>query len=280
MKKILLTGASGFIGKQVLDSLLKKDVSIKLVVREDKGHVFKKNPKILDLVETKDFFAESSDWYENICKDIDLIIHLAWYAEPGKYLESPLNLECLSGSLKFAKAASNQPIKKFVGAGTCFEYDLTNNMVLDANAELNPKFLYSITKAAAFNTLSKLFKNSQIDFLWTRIFYLFGEGEDERRLVPVIRNKLSKNEIVDLTSGEQIRDFMDVKQAGDLIANASLGLNTGAFNVCSGKGISIKDLAIKIADEYGKRDLLNFGAIEDNLNDAQFIVGKRNEILG
>ena len=60
MKKILLTGASGFIGKQVLNSLLKKNVSIKLVVREGRGHVFKKNPKILELIETKDFFVESS----------------------------------------------------------------------------------------------------------------------------------------------------------------------------------------------------------------------------
>ena len=93
--------------------------------------------------------------------------------------------------------------------------------------------------------------NENIDFLWTRIFYLYGEDEDERRLVAVLRKKLALGEPVDLTSGNQIRDFLDVKIAGSMIAKAAIGRNVGPFNVCSGEGQSIRELAENIAEEYG-----------------------------
>jgi dTDP-6-deoxy-L-talose 4-dehydrogenase (NAD+) len=276
---ILITGATGFLGKQVLKSLAKESVSIKIISRGNRDNFLTQFKNISEIINTDNFFTESSQWYEEICKDIDIIIHVAWYAEPGKYLESPLNLECLAGTLNFAKSACKQGIKKFVGVGTCFEYDLSNSNPLDINAPLNPKFLYSIAKANVYALLSKYFKNENIEFLWTRVFYLYGEDEDERRLVAVLRKKLALGEIVDLTSGSEIRDFMDVKIAGSMIAGAALGMNVGPFNVCSGEGQSIRELAESIADEYGKRELLNFGAREDNLADSQSIVGLKTKIL-
>ncbi len=71
------------------------------------------------------FFAESVEWWKHQCADIDMIIHVAWYAEPGKYLDSTQNMDCLIGSLNLAKAAMLAGVKRFVGVGTCFEYDLT-----------------------------------------------------------------------------------------------------------------------------------------------------------
>ncbi len=279
MRRILLTGASGFVGKQVLKSLAKEDVSIRVITRGAQDHFFAQYENISEVIHTNNLFTESNIWYEEVCQDVDIIIHVAWYAEPGKYLESPLNLECLAGTLNFAKSACKQGIKKFVGVGTCFEYDLTNSSPLDINAPLNPQFLYSIAKVNAFLLLSKYFKNENIDFLWTRIFYLYGEDEDERRLVAVLRKKLSLGESVDLTSGTQIRDFLDVKIAGSMISSAAMGMNVGPFNVCSGEGQSIRELAENIADEYGKKELLNFGAREDNLADAPYVVGLKTKIL-
>ena len=276
---ILLTGATGFVGKQVLKSLAKEKVSIRVITRGTDDQFFAEYKNVSELVHTNNFFTESSVWYEEACQDVDIVIHVAWYAEPGKYLESPLNLECLAGTLNFARAACNQGIKKFVGVGTCFEYDLTSSCPLDTNAPLNPQFLYSIAKLNVFLLLSKYFKNENIDFLWARIFYLYGEDEDERRLVAVLRKKLALGEPVDLTSGTQIRDFMDVKIAGSTIAKAALGRNVGPFNVCSGEGQSIRELAENIADEYGKKDLLNFGAREDNLADIPYVVGLKTKIL-
>ena len=279
MTRVLLTGATGFVGRQVLKRLLQKDVAISVISRSSQENFPLQDSKITQYFRTNNLFTENDAWYNNVCEGIDIIIHVAWYAEPGKYLESSLNLDCLSGTLALAKAAANKGIKKFIGVGTCFEYDLTTDKTLETTSPLNPTFLYSIAKTATFQSLEKFFCNEGIDFLWTRIFYLYGEGEDERRLVAVLRRKLSLNKSVDLTSGNQIRDFMDVKLAGYIIADASIGLNTGAFNVCSGQGISIRELAEKIADEYGRRDLLNFGARPDNISDAPYVVGEKTEVI-
>tara|TARA_B100000767_G_scaffold59330_1_gene55093 strand:+ start:678 stop:1529 length:852 start_codon:yes stop_codon:yes gene_type:complete len=279
LKRILLTGATGFVGKQVLKRLSNQNVSIRIISRNTQEKNFPAYKNISEVIETKNFFTESSEWYEDICKDIDIVIHVAWYAERGKYLESPINLECLAGTLKFAQSASKKGIKKFVGVGTCFEYDLNTINKLDTKAPLNPQHLYSISKASAFSLLAKFFHSQSAAFLWTRIFYLYGEGEDEKSLVAELRKKLALGEIVDLTQGKQIRDFMDVKIAGAIIADAALGLNVGPFNVCSGIGLSVRELAQNIADEYGDRSLLNFGARKDNLSDEPFVVGVRTEVI-
>ena len=277
MKTILLTGATGFLGKKILDALNSKDIAIHVISRCDESF-FVDYQNVTKIIKTKNFFTESADWYKNICNEVDIIIHAAWYAEPGKYLESDLNIECLSGTINFAKAATEEKVQKFVGVGTCFEYDLTSSNPLDIDNQLNPLSLYSRAKASTFKLLEKLFNNHKVDFLWTRVFYLYGEGEDSRRLVAVLRSKLSEGKVVDLTSGNQIRDFMDVELAGSLIADASLSKNVGPFNICSGIGVSIRELAENIADEFGRRDLLNFGALEDNINDAPYVVGVTSKI--
>ncbi len=109
-------------------------------------------------------FAEDNDWYENVCSDIDIVIHVAWYARPGKYLESSLNLDCMSGTLAFARAAANQGIKKFIGVGTCFEYDLTTNQTLATNAPLKPTFYILLLRQQHFRALRSFFAMKELIF--------------------------------------------------------------------------------------------------------------------
>ena len=91
------------------------------------------------------------------------------------------------------------------------------------------------------------------------MFYLYGEGEDDRRLVPYLHKQLTNGEAVELTSGKQIRDFLDVTEAGRIIAEIALCEKSGPINVCSGIPITVRQLAEQIADKYGRRDLLKFG---------------------
>jgi dTDP-6-deoxy-L-talose 4-dehydrogenase (NAD+) len=94
-------------------------------------------------------------------------------------------------------------------------------------------------------------------------------------LVPYIRARLSAGEPAELTSGEQVRDFLDVREAGRMIAAHALGGDTGAVNVCSGIPVTVRELALRIADEYGRRDLLKFGARPANLVDPPYVLGVR-----
>ena len=273
----LLTGATGFVGRQVLRALGATDVRVRVVVRDGKQRQLATVECVETVVTTPDLFAESADWWATVCKGVDTVIHVAWYAEPGKYLESSKNLDCLMGTLQLAKGAAQVGVTRIVGIGTCFEYDLTGGM-LAIETPLRPLTPYAGAKAAAFMALSQWAPKQGIEFAWCRLFYLHGEGEDSRRLVPYLRSKLAAGEPAELTSGNQIRDFIDVRDAGRIIAETALGHAQGVVNICSGIPITVRQLAESIADEYGRRDLLRFGARQDNLIDPPCVVGVKHQV--
>ncbi len=269
---VLLTGATGFVGRQVLRGLCERRVKTRVIVRQGKESLVSPTKYIEQIITTNDLFAETSDWWKQACSGIETVIHCAWYAESGQYLQSEKNLDCLAGTLEMAQGAVDACVGRVVGIGTCFEYDLTLGD-LSIETSLRPTTPYADAKVRAFQALSTIFSLHKIEFAWCRLFYLHGEGEDSRRLVPYIRSKLSAGEIAELTSGNQVRDFLDVRVAAEMIVDAAMGNRTGAINICSGIPITVRKLAEQIADEYGRRDLLKFGARPDNLVDPPRVVG-------
>jgi len=274
---ILLTGATGFVGRQVLRALSDNGAKIRCVVRELKQHQLLNEQSIESIVYSPDLFAEDSTWWTNVCRGVDTVVHVAWYVEPGQYLDSSKNLDCLIGTLQLAKGSVQAGVKRFIGVGTCFEYELGSDL-LTVQTPLRPLTLYAATKAAVLIALSHCLPLQGVDFAWCRLFYLHGEGEDARRLVPYLRAKLTSGEFAELTSGQQIRDFLDVREAGQMIAETALGDHQGPVNICSGKPITVRQLAEIIADEYGRRDLLMFGARPENVIDPLCVVGVRSGI--
>jgi nucleoside-diphosphate-sugar epimerase len=260
---VLLTGSTGFVGRQVLLQLHKRGIHPRLICRSDKAISGQ-------LIHTPDLFAESVDWWANTLKGVDTIIHCAWYAEPGKYLQSPLNFDCLHGTIEMAKGAVSTGVKRFVGIGTCAEYDVSAGDI-SIDTPLNPTTIYAACKASAFLTLSQFLPLHGVAFSWCRLFYLYGDGEHPQRLVPYLKNKLSNNQPAELTSGNQVRDFIDVKDAALMIVETALGNTTGPVNICSGKGVTVRQLAEQIAGE--KKHLLKFGARPDNAFDPPRVVG-------
>jgi len=269
---VLLTGATGFVGHQVFHALLDRKVQVCVVVRDGWQEQLVDRISIEQIITTQDLFAESADWWENACGGVDTVIHVAWYTEPGKYLQSVKNLDCLIGSLNLAKGAVQAGVRRFVGIGTCVEYDLTAGKI-SVETPLKPLTPYAAAKAATFTALSQWLPSQNVEFLWGRLFYLYGEREDPRRLVPYLRSKLIDGKPAELTSGKQIRDFIDVTEAGLMITEEALGHRQGAINICSGVGITVRQLAEDIADEYGRRDLLRFGVRPDSHIDPPCVVG-------
>ncbi len=267
-----MTGATGFVGKQVLKSLLEQELEIRCIVRSGRETLLPSSKKIISPVVTKDLFQESVCWWKDVLQGIDNVVHVAWYTEPGKYQLSMKNIDCLAGTLHMAQAAMDVGVRRFVGIGTCFEYKQTSEK-LSVESPLGPTSPYAAAKASTFLTLSNCLPIHGIEFAWCRLFYLYGEGEDSRRLVPSIRNALLHGQEVDLTSGTQVRDFLDVNAAGKRIAKVVMGSQTGPLNVCSGESVTVREFAESIADEYGRRDLLKFSARVENPVDPPFVVG-------
>lgn len=273
MSATLLTGGTGFVGRQVMRRLLEQGKTVKLVIREGKHQTIVPPDFAGVVVATPDLFAEGSEWWSDVCSGVDTIIHCAWYADAGNYLHSPENLDCLIGTLKLAQGAATAGVRRFVGIGTCVEYDLSGG-ILSINTPLRPHTMYGAAKAATFTMLSQWLSARNIEFAWCRLFNLYGEGEDPRRLAAYVRAKLIAGDVAELTSGHQIRDFLDVADAGKLIIEIATGAKQGAFNICSGVPVTVREFAESLADLYGGRDLLKFGARPDNPLEAPIVCGE------
>ena len=269
MKRILVTGGTGFIGRAVLRELFAMDVQVSAVIR-DRESVPEGFSKIFW---TDDLFEETDEFWINACKDIDIVLHIAWYAEPGEYINSPKNLTSMTGTLRLAELAARVGVARFVGIGTCFEYDMDLGY-LRTCTPLRPHSVYGASKAGTFLVLSELLPRMDVSFSWCRLFYVYGEGEDKRRLVAYLNDRLATGKPAELTGGQQIRDFMDVTEVGRQIVEVSLSEIEGAVNICSGKPVIVRELAKKIAEEFGRPELLKFGARPNDPNDPPCVIGK------
>ena len=116
-----------------------------------------------------------------------------------------------------------------------------------------------------------------IPYLITNCSNNYGPYHFPEKLIPnTILNALNGKPISVYGDGNQIRDFLDVRVAGDIISKITLNNQVGPINVCSGISTTVRQLAEKVADEYGRRDLLRFGARPDNLTDVPRIIGVPN----
>ena len=274
VKKIIVTGGNGFVGRHVVRKLVQKGLHIRLVVRKNTGAYASAIFPGVEVVETEDLFEESRSTLLSFCKGVDTALHLAWYTEHGKYLSSERNLACVSGSLRFAESAAEAGVSRFVSVGSCAEYDVSNE-ALKPSSPLMGSSLYGIAKIATYRLLKEYFRQKRVQFLWARIFYLHGEGEHPERLVSYVKGRLAQGLPVDLTTGDQVRDYISVDNAAEQICKRLLSGDQGACNICSGEPISVRQLVEKIADEFGRRDLLRFGVIPQKRDELPFVVGEK-----
>jgi len=274
-QSILVTGGTGFVGRQVVRHLLDRNYRVTLTTR-DPGAARQVDSRVYAVHETADLFSESLERLIRLVEGCDTVIHCAWCTDRADYLSSLLNTDCLEGSVRLARACAATGVARFVGIGTCAEYDHTVG-TLATSTPLRPTTLYAASKAATFLVLSNLLPQVGVKFTWCRLFYLFGEGEREDRLIPTVRWHLAQGIPVALTEGSQIRDFLDVAEAGHLITEAATDGVDGPLNICSEIGLSVRSLVETVADEYGRRDLLRFGERPPSSFDPPCIVGKRRE---
>ncbi|MGJ8572099.1 MAG: NAD-dependent epimerase/dehydratase family protein [Hoeflea sp.] len=272
---MLVTGASGFVGGQIVKQLTSNGHDLRLVSRPPAARRLASRFASATVLECEDLFAQSTDYWVESCKGVDAIIHAAWYVNPADYLDSENNAACVSGTFKMAQGAARAGVRHFVGIGTCMEYALPSEQ-LDINAPTGPSTVYGGCKLATFDILDNFLSSTQVKFSWCRLFYLFGEGENEKRLYPYLKRCLEAGETARLGSGTQLRDYMDVADAGARIADVIDTGQVGAINVCSGLPVSIRQFAESVADRYGRRDLLEFGTHQPHPRDPSAVVGVPN----
>lgn len=254
MIKVLVTGASGFIGSSVLKVLRTKSFEIHAVGNATIGKstetVMWHKVNLLDEPEVSSLFARIRP---------DYLIQLAWCTGQGSYWTDPSNLEWITANLNIAKHFVAQGGKRCLFAGTSAEYDWSSNEPLNENAtRLTPHLLYGGCKLGLYWALRRYFTQEKISFVWTRFFNPFGEGEDSKRLVPKTCLSLLSGKQLQFDAALSLRDFLHVEDVAEASVHLLLSEADGAVNVGSGVAITVKEVVSTIARYYNLLDNVTF----------------------
>jgi nucleoside-diphosphate-sugar epimerase len=275
--RIFVTGASGFIGAHLVPILLNArcEVAI-LAVRDDplwrlSGVLSQLHVIYGDMGSINECARSLADFGPDIC------IHLAWYVEPGRYLDSPLNIDWMMNSLNLLKLLVQIGCQQVVMTGTCAEYD-TDIGYLKENSPTKPATLYAASKLSLCVLGQQLTKDTETRFTWARLFYLYGAKEDERRVVPALIKSLLHNEPFAVSSGEQIRDYLHVDDVASALWSFAEQRADGTFNISSGTPITMRLLMETIGDILGKKELIQFGALPQRQWEPPFICGDNRKL--
>jgi nucleoside-diphosphate-sugar epimerase len=197
---------------------------------------------------------------------------VAWQVEPGKFWSSPTNLEWLAASERLVEAFARYGGRRFVGVGSSAEYAEDAPMPLAEGAPIRPTSLYGTAKARLHEAVERMAGRSAFTMAWARVFLLIGEAEPAGRLAPYVVTQLLRGEPALCSHGNQIRDFMDVRDVGHAIAALALSEVAGPVNIGTGNPVTVSEILSQIGDLTGRRDLLRLGALPPRDHDPPVLL--------
>lgn len=279
---ILITGASGFIGRQLVPLLLAEGHTL---------HGITRKPPIPAHADTIGFPKSSPlTWHQVDLADTaavsacigtvkpDACIHLAWDTQPGRYLDDVEgNLKLLQHSLHLLRELVRHECSHVLALGSCAEYAITDTD-LEESAATAPDTIYAAAKLSLCLLGQQITKNTATRFSWGRLFYLYGPGEHPKRLVPGVIAAMAAGQDFEASHGEQARDYLHVQDVASALQCLVNHRANGVFNICSGVGVQIKDILLTVEKLMHRKGLVKLGALPARAWDPERIVGDNRKL--
>ncbi len=278
MKRVLVTGAAGFVGRHAVAALAARGFEIHAMGRTapDGAHAFHA-ADLLDPAQRRAAVQAAGASH---------LLHLAWITTPGRYWQAPDNLDWTAASIDLVQRFREAGGTRAVVAGTCAEYDWTeiNRLPraepaspslrprsegdeaairmgqLFESAPCEPATLYGAAKDSLRRVLAAYAATADLSLAWGRLFYLYGPGETPGRLVGDAARALLAGERLATSEGRQRRDFLHVGDAGAAFAALLDSGVEGPVNIGSGDAVPVRTILEAIGTLTGRPDLIDFGA--------------------
>jgi len=268
-RRVLVTGASGFIGRHALEPLLRHDFEVHAVARGLRP------PDAPPEVHWHRADLLSDDARDTLLAQLapSHLLHLAWYAEPGRFWTSSENLRWAAATIALVHAFAQHGGRRAVMAGTCAEYRWGDRgPYIEDVSPLEPATLYGTAKHTTHKLLRTAAPTLGVQLAWGRIFFLYGPHEAHPRLVASVVRGLLLGERVATGDGTQIRDLTyvaDVAEAFVAVLDSTL---IGAINVGSGEPTPLRTIIDAIGAATNAAHLLDIGALSRRPDDPHELV--------
>lgn len=248
--RVLLTGASGFVGRQVIGPLLDLSYEVHALgntVTDPRARWYRAD--LLDQAARRQLVAAVRP---------QALLHCAWETRHGVYWTSPVNLDWVAASLDLARAAAAQGTRRMLMVGSCAEYDWRAPPARPWQEDdpCRPATLFGTAKDLLHRLMAAFAAEADIALVWPRLFYLYGPHELPERLVPSVLSTLLAGQRAETGPANAARDYMHVADAGQALAHLLAGDVRGTINVASGRPVTIGALTGVLARLAGRPDLL------------------------
>jgi len=255
MKRALVTGATGFIGRHVVSKLYDDGYEVIAIARD-----LKKLDGLKGVTRgvEMDISKAPEDAYLTLGSP-EVVIHLAWDGLPnyGSLHHFEHEVPC---HYAFLKALVEAGLPSLLVTGTCFEYGMQSGSLSEDLPAL-PVTPYGFAKDILRMQLEYLQRRKAFELTWCRLFYIYGEGQPASSLYSQLKAAVKRgDDVFNMSGGEQLRDYLSVEQVADYIVSlAACKMSAGVVNVCAGKPISVRRLVEQWIHEYGWKIHLNLG---------------------
>lgn len=275
MLRVLVTGATGFIGHHCLEALVGRADEVHAVSSRDVGA-----------------YGPATTWHRAdlldgeraaaLVRDIrpTHLLHLAWFSGHREIYTSPENNRWVPASFELVREFRRLGGVRAVLGGTCAEYDWSEGICSEQRTPLRPATTYGAAKVALFRAYSDWVERTGFSGAWARVFFLFGPGEPEKRLLASVIGSILRGEPALCTHGEQRRDYLYVGDVADALVRLLESDVTGPVNIASGEAPRLKELVMDVARKLGREDLVRLGAIAAPEGEAPLVQAEVGRLVG
>lgn len=279
MRKVLITGITGFLGSHIAENLISSNISV-IGLKRKNSDIWRCN-KFKDKIDWVEIPDNGSFIKQLTSHSFDTIIHAAWIGVESNDRDNwSEQIKNITFFVELLEAAKILEVKKIIFLGSQSEYGIINNKISE-NFQTNALNAYAATKLACLEILKSFSYINDINWIWLRLFSVFGEKENNNWLIPSLINTMSTKIEMDFTFGEQKYAYLYVKDFSEILKRITIqDIESGIYNVSSNEVRTIKSLILDIRNIINPEFILNFGAVKYRYGQSMHMEGDIQKLAG